>query len=465
MAKTPKRTRGVLEAQAPRSFVVRQVILPMQSFLYIESVGSLVLLVAAVTALIWANSPWREAYFALWHNELTFDLALFSVSMDLHHWVNDGLMTLFFFVVGLEIKRELVHGELADWRRASLPAAAALGGVIIPALIYLTLNTGTEGARGWGIPMATDIAFALGALAVLGNRIPSTVRVFLLALAIIDDIVAILVIALFYSGRPDFVALGMAAVWLGVIAAMRRSGVLGFGPYVVIGSLLWVAVYQSGIHATLSGVVLGLMTPSSPYYSRSGFLGSARELLGRFEQALAQGKDDHAESLLGQFEQLSRGTEPPLERLERILHPWASYLILPLFALANAGVELSAAALSNAATSPIAWGIALGLILGKLAGITGFSWLALRTGLAALPNGMRWGHLAGVGLLAGIGFTVSLFITELAFTDRAVIDEAKLGILAASIVAGAGGYLWLLRVAALAEAEPGRPASTAASAV
>jgi Na+:H+ antiporter, NhaA family len=414
-----------------------------QAFVQVEASSGIVLLVAAIVALVWANSPWDQRYFDLVHTHLSIDLSLISIEEDFQHWVNDALMTVFFFLVGLEIKRELVHGELSDARRALLPAAAALGGMIGPALIYTAFNYGGPGSGGWGIPMATDIAFALGVLSLLSGRIPFSIKVFLLALAIADDIGAILVIAVFYTSAIDFAALAVAALILGVIIVMNRGGVRNVDIYVVAGVLLWLAVYESGIHATLAGVTLGLLAPATAYFSPKTFSASADDLVGRYRDALDRGATDEQQGLLAQIEDLSQGTESPLDRLERKLHPWVSYAIVPLFALVNAGVPIAGDVASRTVESPISLGVAVGLLLGKPAGILLLTWLTVRLRLGDLPAGADWGHMAGVGLLGGIGFTVSLLITGLAFEDALLVDEAKLGVLGASLIAGVMGFAFL----------------------
>lgn len=388
---------------------------PLAAFAATEAAGGIVLLAATALALAWANSPWDGRYFDLVHHHLSLDLRFTSFEGTFGHAVNDGLMTLFFFVVGLEIKREVTRGELASPRRAALPVAAALGGMVVPALIYLAWNAGGEGAHGWGIPMATDIAFAMGVLALLGRRAPFSLKVFLLALAIVDDLGAILVIAVFYTDSVSFAALGWAALLVGAVLALRWRGVTSFSAYTVAGVLLWAAVYQSGVHATIAGVVLAALTPA------------------------ARSESD---------------TASPLDRLERGLHPWVSYGIVPLFALANAGVALSRDLVADAASSHVSLGIATGLVFGKPLGILAASYLAVRFGLAELPSNVRYGHLLGLGLVAGIGFTVSLFVTNLAFESAVMVDEAKVAILGASTFAGVLGfaYLWLL---------PGEPEAVA----
>jgi len=442
----PPRSRGSMRAWAERSYIVRQVLLPAQAFIHTQVVSGAVLLAAALAAIVWANSPWQESYFDLWDTTIIVDVSLFSIEEDLRHWVNEGLMVFFFFVVALEIKRELAHGELSDRRRAALPVAAALGGMVLPAAIYLALNGGGDGARGWGIPMATDIAFALGVLALLGPRIPSEVRILLLAIAIVDDIGAILVIAAFYSESISPEALGVAALLFLLVVGMIRGGLRNLVPYFIVGALAWVAMLKSGIHPTITGVLLGALVPATPYFGEKTFMESAQGLMERFREAINSGDKETGEALLGQMEELTQGTEAPLERLERTFHPWISYIVIPVFALANAGVELSGDLLRDAASSSVTLGIVLGLLAGKLLGIVGFSWLAVRLGLGSLPRGVGWRHLAGVGLLAGIGFTVSLFITGLAFEDLELVSEAKIGILGASVVAGAAGYGFLRRL-------------------
>lgn len=427
-----------------RQFVAERFIRPAQAFAAIEASGGIVLLAGAIVALIWANSPWEHEYFEFWHTELALDVHLFSIDLSLGHAVNDGLMAIFFFVVGMEIKRELVHGELASPRRAALPVAAALGGMIVPALIYTAWNLGDDGAKGWGIPMATDIAFAVGVLSVVGKRVPFSLKVFLLALAVADDLGAIVVIAVFYTEQiavePALWAIGLLALVIGV----NRMGVRATEIYIALGVLFWVAVLKSGIHATVAGVVLAMLTPSKPYYEEGEFEEAAPELLLRYQEAKAAGDHERAEQALSQLETLTQGTESPLDRLEHKLAPWSSYVIVPIFALANAGVALSGEMVSNAVNSPVTLGVAMGLVFGKPIGVLLAAWLAVRVGLAQFPRGVNLHHMIGVGLLAGIGFTVSLFVTGLAFDDPELMDEGKVGILAASTIAGIIGftYLW-----------------------
>lgn len=442
MAGSP-RSRGTLELRAAHEDVARKVHLPLQGFIRTEWLGSGVLLAAALLALILANSPVAEAVHHMWETVITIDVGIVRVSETLHHWVNDGLMALFFFVVGLEIKREALHGHLSDPRQAALPAVAALGGMVVPAVVFVLINSGGAGAHGWGIPMATDIAFALGVVGLLGKRIPTELRIFLLALAIVDDLGAILVIAFFYTDHISTGALGAAAVVLALLLLVRNLGVRSVGAYAILGFLFWAAVLESGIHATLAGVVLGLLTPSRHYYDDRTALLIGRRLLDRFDSAIERDDHNDIEATLGQLEEVAIGTESPLERLERKVHPWTAFVVLPLFALVNAGVALTPDSMAAALRHPVALGIAGGLVLGKVVGIFGASWLAVKLGLARLPQGVGWGHVAGAAQLAGIGFTVSLFITELAFDDTGMVTAAKLSILMSSLLAGVLGFLIL----------------------
>ena len=444
--RVPPRSRGEVEHEAERSYVFRQFVLPAQRFIHTEVIGGIALLLAAVVALIWANSPWDEAYFDLFATQLSIDTSIFHIENDLHGWINDGLMTFFFFVVGLEIKREMTRGELAGFQKAMLPVTAALGGMIVPALIYIALNAGGEGERGWGIPVATDIAFALGVLALIGRRIPSQLRVFLLALAIADDIGAITVIAVFYTSDLSIEALLIAGGLLAFIHGMSRAGVRDISVYLLFGAFAWVAMHESGVHATIAGVALGLMTPANPYYSTSMFEDSMDDLFAKYRDAQAREDKQAAQHILGQIEALTEGTESPLERIQRLLLPMTSFIVVPLFALANAGVVITGDSVSNAVSSEVSQGVAFGLLFGKPVGIFLAAWLAVRLGVASLPRSMNWGHVLGVGLLAGVGFTVSLFVNELAFDDEILISNGKMGILAGSLIAAIIGYVILVLV-------------------
>ena len=442
----PPRSRGEVEHEAERSYVFRQFVLPAQQFIHTEVIGGIVLLLAAVVALIWANSPLDEAYFDLLATELSIDASIFHIEDDLHGWINEGLMTFFFFVVGLEIKREMTRGELAGFQKAMLPVTAALGGMIVPALVFIALNAGGEGERGWGIPMATDIAFALGVLALIGRRIPSQLRVFLLALAIADDIGAITVIAVFYTSDLSIEALLIAGGLLAFIHGMSRAGVRDVSVYLLFGAFAWAAMFESGVSPTIAGVALGLMTPANPYYSTSRFEESMEDLFAKYRDAQAREDEQAAQQLLGHMEALAEGTESPLERLQRLLLPMTSFIVVPVFALANAGVVISGDSVSDALSSEISQGVAFGLLFGKPLGIFLATWIAVRAGITSLPRSMGWWHVLGVGLLGGIGFTVALFVNELAFEEEILIRDGKMGIIAGSLISAIIGYVMLVLV-------------------
>ncbi len=401
---------------------------PLRRFLYIEEAGGVALVVAAVVALIWANA-WPGSYESLWSTMVRVEVGDYVFAEDLQQLVNDLLMGLFFFVVGMEIKRELVNGELRDPRAVTLPLMAALGGMLVPALIYFAINGTSAGRDGWGIPMATDVAFALGIVAVLGTRVPASVKVLLLTLAIVDDIGAIVVIAVFYSSDVDWKFIVYAAGVAVLIAAVHNLDVTYPLIPLGLGLVLWLMVYESGVHATIAGVVMGLLTPATPRQTDL----EADEVV----DMLANRPDVHASDVrLAAW--AIRGSISACDRLIDVLHPWTSFLVVPLFALANAGVEVRGESLTSPTT--VFAGVVLGLVVGKLLGITAFSWLAVRLGLGRLPSGTHWGHVVGVGAVAGIGFTVSLFVTGLAFDDVAMQNDAKLGTLTASIVAAIAGW-------------------------
>ena len=454
MAHVPPRSRGTLRAQADRSYVSRAFILPVQHYLHTESIGGIVLLVATIVALAWSNSPLNEQYHHILETHLRLNVGLFLVDLTVEEWINDGLMALFFFVIGLEIKREVLFGQLSTLRSAALPAVAAIGGMVVPALIYLAFNLDGDGLRGWGIPMATDIAFALGVLALLGRRIPMELRVFMLGLAVVDDLGAIAVIAIAYTESIDFAQLGIAALLIVATIVANRLGLRQPAVTAALAFLIWVAVLKSGVHATVAGVLIACLTPATPTFSREEFAEEADALLAEYRTSLVRGDRERCEAILGEIEEISQATEAPLERLERLIHPWASYVILPVFALANAGIEFSVEGLKQAASSSVTIGVIGGLVAGKLVGIVLFPWVASRLGIVELPRSISWMHVAGVGLVGGIGFTVAIFVTGLAFDDHEIVVNAKMGILAASLVAGILGY-GLLRFAA----RPRAPAS------
>lgn len=388
---------------------------PLQAFLADETAGGILLLAATIVALTWINAPGGDSYRDFWTTSTNVGLGVAELHLSIGEWVNDGLMGIFFFVVGLEIKREVLDGELSDRRAAALPAAAALGGMVVPALIFAVLNLTGGGGRGWGIPMATDIAFAVGVLALLGKRVPLSLKLFLLALAIVDDLGAIVVIAIFYTEDLSLGWLGGSIAVFAMTGALALLRVRILAVYLVLGALAWLAVHESSVHATIAGVIMAMLIPT-----------------------------DHS---------VSAGDATALDRLEHMLHPWSSYLIVPLFALANAGVDLGGSAVSDAAGSRVSVGVIIGLIAGKPIGITLFALAAVASGVATLPRGVRWVQILGAGMIAGIGFTVSIFISELAFTDSALVDEAKIGVLAGSAIAGVAGYAMLRLVSCSAAGE------------
>jgi NhaA family Na+:H+ antiporter len=410
--------------------------LPVQKFIRTEAGGGAVLLAAAAVAFIWANSPWDKAYFDLWQTVVSVDIPLFEASQDSRHWVNDSLMVGFFLVVGLEIKREFLYGELATPRRAALPIAAALGGMVVPALLFASINAGGEGTKGWGIPMATDIAFALAVLAVLGRRIPSNLRVFLLALAIVDDIGAISVIAIFYTEGMQFDSLAVAATILAALVVVQTAGVRNLAVYLALGAFLWMAVFQSGVHATAAGVVLGFLVPGRPRPAGGAAMAPNAPSVSTDTPAADSGATGP----------VAFDESTPLARLEGLLHPWSAFVFVPLFALANSGVSLSGETIREAASAPVTYGVVLGLLVGKPVGVVGAVFIATRLGVGSLAFGVTWPHILGASLLAGIGFTMSLFITGLAFEDPGLAGDAKVAILSASVIAAIAGYVILRMV-------------------
>jgi NhaA family Na+:H+ antiporter len=422
-----------------------QIRLLAQEFTRIQASGSLLLLLATIVALFWANSLWREAYFHLWETDLAITLGNLSLSEHLLEWVNDGLMVLFFFVVGLEIKREILEGELGSPKRAALPIAGAIGGLLFPALFYVVFNAGGPGASGWGIPMATDIAFTLGILVLLGSRVPLSLKVFFTALAIADDIGAVLVIALFYTAEISWLALGAGAVILIGLVVINRMQIYNPLPYAIGGIALWLAFLLSGVHPTLAGVLLAMVIPNRGTGDPKVFLAQCVTVLDNYEQEPTELPGSRQQAATQTLESITERMQSPSQRLERNLHPWTTYLILPLFALTNAGVTIGDDFISSL-TNPVSLGIIFGLVLGKPLGISLFAWLAVRLGLAQLPQGVSWKQLISASALAGIGFTISLFITGRAFSDPVLLTSAKVGIMVASVLAGVIGWVALSQI-------------------
>ncbi len=449
------------EAWGPaRSFALR-LVRPVERFLHIQAASGIVLLVMTVAALAWANSPWGHLYDALWHTPVVLGIGPFTFTQTLHFWINDGLMTIFFFVVGLEIRREIYQGELAELKRAALPIAAAVGGMIAPALIFLALNPAQPERRGWGVPMATDIAFAVGVLALLGDRVKPALRVLLLALAIIDDIGAIIVIAIFYSAGVSLSGLALAAGGgLGVLI-LQLIGVRSPLLYVLPGAVLWTGMLRAGVHPTIAGVVLGLMTPARSWLGHRGFLQKSQEAIDDFRRRVVGGGADPRE-LVVPLEQLGharREAVPPVVWLETRLHPYVAYVIMPLFALANAGVRLDGVRLGDPGLLSLTAGVVVGLVVGKPLGVMAASFLVVRLGVAALPRAVDWKSVLLVGLVAGIGFTMAIFVASLAFNDAAHLGAAKLAILVGSATSAAIGLLYGRIVCARTPLEEGAAAT------
>lgn len=445
-------------------FVPTTFVQPALQFFRQESAGGIVMLVAAILAVVVANSPAYGIYESVFLTPIDIEFGAWDPFHHIDHlslqlWINDALMVGFFFLVGLEIKRELVVGELNDPKNAALPAIAALGGMVVPAGLYLLFNgvVFTEGVApsGWGIPMATDIAFAVGIVAMLGSRVPVSAKLFLLALAIVDDLGAIAVIAIVYTGEIYFSWLLFAAVGLVVIYAMNRLDVRSMTAYLAVGFLVWLGFLESGVHATIAGVIIAFMTPVRSFYDPKAFAETATPLVEKVDEYLPEEHDlyeaDHhtlerVSSIVGDIQRLSKETLPPLTRLETWLSPISAFVIVPLFAFANAGVRISGDAIAGAGTDPILLGIAAGLLIGKTVGVTGFAYLAIRLGLGRMPRNTTWRHVLGLAMLSGIGFTVALFVASLAFQGgeaAAQLASAKIGIFLGSILAGVGGYLFL----------------------
>jgi Na+:H+ antiporter, NhaA family len=424
---------------------------PASTFFKHESSTGILLFVCAVIAIVWANSPLKESYHNLWYNYLTIRVAGFEVSKTFHHWINDGLMSVFFFVVGLELKREIVGGELSSLKKAILPFGAAMGGMIIPALIYTVFNFGQDTQRGWGIPMATDIAFALGVLLIIGKRVPVSLKLFLTALAIADDLGAVLTIAFFYTSEISFTNLLIGAAFLATLITANLLGIRKSLFYAVIGiGGLWLAFLLSGVHATIAGVLAAFTIPARAKIDEVDYAALLRKFTSQFEKSPP---DDTPLVTKDQFRIMedirtaSKHAVTPLQRLEHIMHPLVSFVVIPIFALSNAGIDLSNTSISTI-INPVTLGVALGLILGKFLGIAGFSYILVKAGVTMLPTGLKWKHICGVSLLAGMGFSMSLFISALAFNDNTMIENAKLGILIASALSALGGFIILWKAGA-----------------
>ena len=415
----------------------------LQRFLHVEAVSGIVLLLAAIVAMIWANSSFAQSYDALWKMPISIGLGTFVFSKALHFWINDIMMTVFFLVVGMEIRREIHEGALNNLRQAALPIAAALGGVIVPALIYIAINTDPTTRQGWAVPTATDIAFAVGILALLGRSIPVNIRVFLLALAIIDDVIAVLIIAFLYSGGLSYGGFAVAGLGLLVVLGLQRIGIGSAFAYVAPGAMIWAGLLMTGMHPTIAGVVLGLMTPVRPIPMREHPVDMVTRVANEIRGFLGTAKDTRRmERQLQQLQLANREMLPPVVRVQSALHPWVAYGVMPLFALANAGVSLSGVDLSAGGSQLVMSGVAIALLAGKPIGVIGATWLMVRIGWGRLPPGVSWAGVCLIGLLAGIGFTMSIFIALLAFHDEHLLGAAKLGVIVGSLVAACVGLCW-----------------------
>lgn len=436
------------EYVAPWEKAFKRVLTPLEEFIHRQTTSGILLMLCAIAALYIANSPWNEAYHHLLDVPLTIGMPGFQLSKSLHHWINDGLMALFFFVIGLELKREILVGELADLKQAMLPIIAAAGGMVMPVLLYIAINPEGHAFDGWGVPMATDIAFALGTLALLGNRVPKNLLIFLAALAIVDDLGAVLVIALFYTETINLLALAIAGVMLLLLSSLNLGGIRRPLPYLLLGVVLWIAMLKSGVHATLAGIFLAFTIPIRPKYDPNRFLSYIHDMVGQIKQSYRSEeniiKNDELRSHIQALGEGVQRVQAPAQILEHKVHLPSAYFVIPVFSLANAGIPIDWSSLGTIVSHPVAMGITIGLVAGKLLGIAGFSWVAVKLGLTTLPQGLNFKHIIGVGLMGGIGFTMSIFIAELGFAHNAQdLLMAKTGILLASVVAGVSGFLWL----------------------
>lgn len=429
-----------------------KIISPFERFLRQTTAGGIILMGMTLLTLIVANSPWGDSYRHLWETTVRIGMGQENLEMSLHAWVNEGLMALFFLLIGLELKRQIMVGELASLRNAALPVAGAMGGILAPALIYFLFNPSGEAAAGWGIPMATDIAFAVGILVLLSWRIPKNLIIFLTALAIADDLGAVLVLALFYAQTIDMALIGVAVGLLGILMLCNQGGIRHPLPYAILGILLWLAFLKSGIHATLAGVLLAFTIPARPIYTPQQFGKRLSELRNAFHSsAVHPGKSDVpldiATRMYATAENLKKASsavQSPQQQMEHHLSPWVAFGVIPLFAMANAGLDLFSIPFREVIMEPVTLGVFLGLVLGKFLGISSFAWLAVKIGFAKLPDGVEWRHILGAAWLGGIGFTMSLFIGQLAFTGNpALFEEARLGIIMASVIAAIAGLTWL----------------------
>ncbi|MDX1732886.1 MAG: Na+/H+ antiporter NhaA [Halioglobus sp.] len=442
--------KGIYHAPWEKSFL--RVLTPLEEFIHRQTTSGILLMICAVIALIIANTPLQDEYQHLLHTKLGVTFGGMSFSLSLHHWINEALMAMFFFIMGLELKRELLVGELASPQQALLPIVAAIGGALVPALLYVMVNLSTGAVNGWGIPMATDIAFAIGALSLLGSRVPKSLVTFLIALAIVDDLLAVAVIAFYYTDNTNWVALGYVAGLTAVLWFLNMGGIRRALPYAAVGALLWMAMLASGVHATIAGIVVAFMIPIRPKFEPDTFLARVRQNTDDMAASIAEDRDiihnNRLRSLVTSLEHGVHLVQAPAQRLESTLHLPVAYLVIPIFALANAGIPIEATGSSEYLTNPVTLGVLIGLLVGKPLGIVIFTWLGMKLARVDLPEGLDMRHVLGIGLLGGIGFTMSIFIADLGFEGQPeTLLMAKTGILLASAVAGVSGYLLLRFIA------------------
>jgi NhaA family Na+:H+ antiporter len=424
---------------------IEKIIAPVSKFIHLEYTSGIILFISITIAIIWANSRWLYLYHHIWEINFSIGFDGYVLSHPIHTWINDGLMAFFFFVIGLELKREFMDGELSTINKAILPMSAALGGMLVPALIFYVINQGTDTEHGWGIPMATDIAFALALLSMAGKNVPASIKVFLSALAVADDLGAVLVIAFFYTPSVDFTALGIAGIFLAVLIAGNMLGIRSSFFYLIVGIGVWIGFLLSGVHATIAGVLVAFTIPAVTKIDEVVYSGNLKKLANEFEKQIPNNSTlttSQQHITIQQVKYLSLAAETPLQKIEYALHPWVALLIMPLFALSNAGIVIGTDFLTSI-VNPVSIGVTLGLVFGKFIGILLFTWVMVKTGFAALPEGSNWRHITGSALLAGIGFTMSLFISGLAFSNPAFVDQAKYGILVGSVLSGALGIIVL----------------------
>ena len=440
-----------MKLYAPWERAFKRVATPFEHFLHAQTTTGMILMFMTILALILANSPLTENYAHFFHTKVDLTVGSWELSHTIHHWINDGLMAIFFFIIGLEIKREILVGELSNLKVAILPILSAIGGMLFPALIYLSINYGTEGENGWGIPMATDIAFAISALVLLGKRVPTALVTFLVALAIVDDLGAVLVIALFYTEQIHFLPLALAGVSFLVLVSFNRFGIHAILPYFIVGLFLWFFMLESGVHATIAGVIAALAIPSKPKRTPDGFSSHIKALLAKYDEVSTgdvHELNEKQKAILRNIQDQIDDVGTPASRLERGLHLPVALIVIPLFALANAGITIDFSSLGEVLFEPVSLGIIAGLIGGKVLGIFGIAWLAIKLKIAKLPKESSISQIFGVAFLGAIGFTMSIFVADLAFVNsEELIFQAKVGILLASLMAGVIGYIWLRFVA------------------